>query len=122
MRSKMTTAASPGRIDVDVRAAQPHQPSTAGRDTRRMGQEVPSPVGGIDFWGRVPVRSLGSWKPLSARVEFELMHFQQTRGTRLRTDRSLSVDPKGQNRGMRIAVLCNIHGNLPALQAVPAEL
>src|ERR1700681_3102618 len=29
---------------------------------------------------------------------------------------------KRQNREMRIAVLCDVHGNLPALQAVLAEV
>ena len=33
-----------------------------------------------------------------------------------------SGDRKTQNREMRIAVLCDIHGNLPALQAVLAEV
>jgi putative phosphoesterase len=33
-----------------------------------------------------------------------------------------AVSSKRQNHGMRIAVLCDIHGNLPALQAVLAEV
>ena len=54
----------------------------------------------------------------SNRAASGAAHLCQSRDHPLLTN----VDPKRHNRGMRIAVLCDIHGNLPALQAVLAEV